>query len=224
MLLLPSLSLLLLALPACLCSSASRPRSCLLFGPTSAGKSSFLNTLKGREVARVQPLSASSSMKCQDVGYCSPSLANEQPIIFIDTPGLTGRPDGDGEVMMKIKQCLNQEQTTGMPFNLSFVIVFESLQSPTMQLPHTLQALHSLFPPGNAPPVVVLMTKTDVRPSTYKRAQEISACCLEYAVPCIAWDNCESLWVEPKIHVGPLNVELLAYQMSELNRLLTPIF
>jgi hypothetical protein len=103
------------------------------------------------------------------------------------------------------------------------ILLFESLQEDEIKLKQSLQMIRNIFGNYAIPPILVILTKSDIRKSIFVRAQSLLEFCISEDLPYMIWNNYEGIVYEaeadPVAH--PLSEYQFEQQLSELDDHLT---
>lgn len=207
-----------LSVAVCMESFAVRPRTYLVFGPSGSGKSSFGTSLTARpDAARHRTMKGVQfqSVRREDFLDGTPAILFELPKGESKTSVNSSAEDARG-LIQSFLECKYFSNVYG-------VILLESLQETEIQLSRSLKRLANIFGRGSVPPVLVLMTKADIRASTIERAQSLADICSTARLPYMLWNNFEGLVYDMDAEpiTRPLSEYQFEQQLSELDSHLT---
>lgn len=203
------------------CMDTPRPKGkkvFLLFGPTRAGKSTFINKLYGGEAVGVGDLNGSQSttMYCREVPIQRPDFFNDQRVSIIDVQGIDDtRLTQDEEIIDNIREFLMNVLMTNGVAKLDGIILFNSLRT-NANVGRMIAYLEEMFTPEVTKSIFVLATKADQMRSNpamvQTKIQAIQLMCESKSVPWRIWNNYDGTQRGPN---GLKNIEL---SEDELNR------
>lgn len=183
----------------------------LLFGPTRAGKSTFINKLYGSEVVAVgDPNGANSTtMYCREVVIKRPDFFNDQRVSIIDVQGLgdTGLTQ-DEEIVDSIREFLMNVLINNGVAQLDGIIMFNSLRT-NCNVGRMIAYLQEMFSHEVTQSIFVLATKADELrsnpTSAASKIQGIQLMCDDKGIPWKVWNNYDGIKRGPN---GRENIEL----------------
>jgi len=182
----------------------------LLFGPSRAGKSSFINTLARKALASVGGSSNESTTSTVTSYNVTIRAQNLIDLLLIDVPGSNDSKlrMSNAEIKARIEEKL---LSLTIQDSLSCIFVFESLASEPTQLRSTLCALEGLLGSNYKQSVVVVLTKEDAvmdeeeLEGSKKTAEGI---CKGFGMQYIYWTN--------NHHQFTVDEQVFARQVGEL--------
>lgn len=183
----------------------------LLFGPSRAGKSSFINTLARRTLAPIGSASnESTTISVTPYNISVRTQNNNNNLLLIDIPGINDSKlrMSNAEINARVEEKILSLTTQD---SLSCILVFESLASQPSHLRSTLCALEGLLGANYKQSVVVVLTKEDCimdeeeLEGAKKTAEGI---CKGFGMPYTYWTN--------NHHQFTVDEQVLSRQAGEL--------
>lgn len=214
------LSVLICVISGCMEARADTCRAAkrvyLLFGPTRAGKSTFINKLYGSDIVVVgnPNESQSTTTLCRDITVQRVDLLDDELVTFIDVQGIYDtRLEDDEHVVSNICDFLVDILISNGIFQLDGIIIFNSLRD-NNHVGYLLTLLGKKFGSAISKSCLVLATKGDNMPENRRnlKLDTLDVFCRAHDIKWIPWNNYASRIDEKKkIQL----VELDPVQMSE---------
>ena len=159
----------------------------IVIGTSQSGKSSLINTIAKKSLARVGIEDGISVTKSFEIYEIDDSIFNS-PIILIDIPGLHDNsliPDGEISKILEsaIVDCYSKE------IHFKGFILIESIRSETMTILDCLARLSSVCGTESKRSVVVITNKIDLLQYIQDRYEGIEKMCSYEQLKCVPWTN-----------------------------------
>jgi GTPase SAR1 family protein len=163
-------------------------RFLVLFGPTRAGKSCFINTITGQKFANVGDDSGESTTKVSHI-YKSKidGFPENGHFTLIDTMGLDDTEDSefsDPSVICNTTLIMRDYMKV-KKIDLDAILVFESLTNDSNKLDNTLKKLFAVYGDNIAQSIIVILNKNP-KPHP-KRIEKIKAIIEKHKVKYLHW-------------------------------------
>ncbi|KAH7925400.1 hypothetical protein BV22DRAFT_439623 [Leucogyrophana mollusca] len=130
----------------------------LMLSQTGAGKSSFINTAAGSDLASVSDAMQSCTTDIQPIYVPHPRDPNRR-IVFVDTPGFNDASMGDAEILRRIVEWL--QRPVNEKIGLRGIIYLLEITESRIDPRNNLMSPSKLSRPGTAHNVVLATTKWD---------------------------------------------------------------
>lgn len=195
----------------------------VLFGPSQAGKSSFINKLAGKAVAEVgSGMGISQTTTCQEYKVERP----DGTFIFMDVPGISDNYLNalDDEIMLAIREKIRGYMTavlleTGTERkSIDGIIIFEPLDYDYFQVYQTLSKAEILFGANMYDSSLLVFTKGDIDYARYPEAIELLPFC-EWQSLGIDDAKMTSNWEAMKAQLTAIN----SYLVEEMDQVLLDV-
>jgi hypothetical protein len=200
----------------------NRLKTFLLLGKGAAGKSSFCNSLKGVDIAKIRPLSSPvpATIDCQLISVFHEQLFNGVPLLLVDTPSI--KLD-DPNSLQVIKRHVHDLLVDLQWNQIDGIILFESAKDHNpSDFNEFIKSIHGTFP-NLAYSLTLMITMSNITKVSQNIVDEIQKAAARYGIRTMTWDCYDHLMfcVDSGFSAIPVNKEKHCNQLVSLNNLLT---